>query len=195
MMENFNRQEIKVPQAITETSKFAPDKRLEISSDAGALKGEVDDSRIYGIEKASDVVKDMFSQDVLKEWKNMSEHHRKTYLEKYGDKIAEVLGINFKGGADDSGKIYIMPTLYKNPSKVIDAINTIYHEIRHEFQIQAIRNPDKFHVDEKSYKEWKVAKEAYSLIEASALGPFDYEYTPLELDAIHFGEGIISNLQ
>ena len=70
MMENFNRQEIKVPQAITETSKFDPDKRLEITTD----------SRTYGIEKASDVAKDMFPQDVLQEWKNMTEHHRKTYL-------------------------------------------------------------------------------------------------------------------
>ncbi len=209
MMENFNKQEIKVPQVITETSKFDPDKRLEINSDTGALKDEVEDSRTYGIEKASDVAKDMFSQDVLQEWKNMSEHHRKTYLENYGDKIAEVLGINFKGivftercdhmfcwgYTDGSGKVYVTPTLYKDPSNVIEAINTISHEIRHEFQIQAIRNPGKFHVDEKSYNEWKVAKETYSLIGASKLDPFGYEYNPLELDARHFGERIIRNLQ
>ena len=35
----------------------------------------------------------------------------------------------------------------------------------------------------------------YSLVGASELDPFGYEYNPLELDARHFGEGIISNLQ
>lgn len=208
MMENFNKAEKTDSLNVFETSNFDPDKRIEMNNET-SIKVAFEDSRNYGISEASAVAKEMFTQDVFNEWKNMSEIQRQEYLETYGDKLADILGIDFKGisftelcdyiycwgYSDGSGRISVTPALVKDPNNLVEAINTISHEIRHEYQEQAIKNPDKFHVDEKSYNEWKVANDAYSVTGASELDPFGYEYNALELDAKHFGEGIISNLQ
>lgn len=208
MMELFNKPENLSSPNIAESNNFDPDKRIEVN-ESSPDRITIGDSRDFAIGEASSIAKDIFTQDVFNEWKNMSETQRKAYLESYGDKLADVLGIDFKGisftelcdymycwgYSDGSGMIYVTPALFKDPSNLVEAINTISHEMRHEFQVQAIGKPDKFHIDEKSYNEWKVARETYSLSGTSELDPFGYQYNALELDARHFGEGIISNLQ
>lgn len=208
MMERLNKTENLISPNSLELSSFDPDKRIEIN-EKSSDKAVVKDSRNYGIDEASFVAKDIFTKDIFNEWKNMPESQRKEYLTSYADKLADVLGIDFKGirftercdslycwgYSDGSKKIYVTPALFKDSGNLVEAINTISHEMRHEYQVQAIKQPGKFQIDEKSYNEWKSARETYTLSDTSELDPFGYQYNALELDARHFGEGIVSNLK
>lgn len=189
-------------------STFDPDKRLkskDIKQDEAIF-----DIRNYGLKEASAVTKEIFTPEVINsEWKNYSEPQRQETLEIYGTKIAEVLGIEFKGVcftslcdscfcwgcSEGRGQICVTPNFLTTPKYLIEGINTIAHEVRHEYQDQALKNPGKYNLDEKTQKEWSIAKEIYTLAGASELDPFGYEYNALELDARHFGEGIINELQ
>mgnify|MGYP000962287069 CR=1 FL=1 len=171
MMEQFNKSENVNSQKTAELNNFDPDKRIEIIEKAPD-SNTVEDSRDYGVDESSAIAKDIFTQDVFNEWKVMSETQRKAYLDSYGDKLEDVLGIDFKGISftercdymyccgytDGSGRIYVTPALFKEPSNLVEAINTISHEMRHEFQVQAINHPDKFHIDEKSYNDMEDCK-------------------------------------
>lgn len=209
MVENFNKTENFDGLKQSETSTFDPDKRLGLKE-----KNPIDDSfsdiRNYGLEEASKVTKEIFTPKLIKsEWKTFSETERQDILETYGARIAEVLGIDFKGVcftslcdsndcwgcSEGRGQICVTPAFLITPKYLIEAINTIAHEVRHEYQDQALKNPDEFSLDDKTKKEWSLAKETYTLAGAGELDPFGYEYNALELDARHFGEGIVNNLQ
>ena len=208
MIENFNKAINFDDLKDTSSSTFDPDKRLgakEINPNYSA-----EDIRNYGLKEASAVTKEIFTPDIIKsEWKNYNEVQRQEVLEHYGIKVAEALGIDFKGVcftslcdscycwgcSEGRGQVCVTPSFLTTPKYLIEAINTIAHEVRHEFQDQALKNPDKFNLDDKTKKEWSLAKETYTLAGASELDPFGYEYNALELDARHFGEGIINELQ
>lgn len=208
MIENFNKAINFDDLKDTGSSTFDPDKRLgakEINPNYSA-----EDIRNYGLKEASAVTKEIFTPDVIKsEWKNYTEVQRQEVLDHYGIKVAEALGIDFKGVcftslcdscycwgcSEGRGQICVTPSFLTAPKYLIEAINTIAHEVRHEYQDQALKNPDKFNLDDKTKKEWSLAKDTYTLAGASELDPFGYEYNALELDARHFGEGIINELQ
>ena len=124
--------------------------------------------------------------------------------------IGEAMGINFKGIVweefqsvngeytfgynSGDGYIHINVDLLADPGQLMQVIDTIAHEARHQLQNEAIENPSKFPIDEATIKEWTVGKQAYTLEMPSAYDPWGYIYNPMETDAKFFGESMVREL-
>ena len=77
---------------------------------------------------------------------------------------------------------------------LMQLVDTIAHEARHQLQMEAIANPEKFGIDEATINEWAVGKQAYTTALPSAYDPWGYTYNPLEIDSKYFGESMVREI-
>lgn len=157
--------------------------------------------REYGVSEGVAAVKDVFSPDVIQSWENYSTEQRAEKLEEFGRKISNALDIDevstefdvFEDGVlgynKGDGAIHLRPEFAENPNLLIHAIDTIAHEIRHQFQSEAIKNPQKYGIDAGTLKEWKMAQAYYD--SADGYNPLSYQYNPLENDSQEYGRSIV----
>lgn len=138
-------------------------------------------------------------------WKKMSIEERKKLTSLFINKYSEILGLNklsvksIKNGnntgfyIDVGGVISVSPNelQYASPYDVID---TLFHELRHNFQYRAIsRNLTEYEtVDKELRKEWKlnslISPRGYSnYINAQGDNKNLYLYQPLEKDSFMTG--------
>jgi hypothetical protein len=185
---------------ISDTNDFIED---TTSDDAKETVNE----REYGLKECTDAAKGIFTKDVIKDWNKTDLEQRQNIVREYSDAIGQGLNIDFKGVVFEDmkaeqagyntgdGDVYLNNDLLKDPNRVADLINTVAHEARHQFQREAIWNPEKFGIDEATVKEWTVGFETYTEQAPTAYDPWGYHNNPVELDARYFGESMIRELR
>ncbi len=173
-------------------------------------KPEVVEAREYGINECAEVVKECFTPEVIENWGMMTMEQRNAVLQEYASGIGQSMGIDFKGvvweqfpvengtytygyNAGD-GYVHINVDLLADPGQLMQVIDTIAHEARHQLQCEAIMNPEKFPIDEATIKEWAVGMATYTTEQPSAYDPWGYTYNPMELDSKYFGEAMVREL-
>jgi len=178
-----------------------------IGSDTGKLE-ETGNVREYGLTECSDAAKEIFTTKVISEWGGMSAEKRNEIVQDYAKAIGEGLNIDFKGiifeplidqmGAlgynSGDGYIHLDYCYINDPGQVIGLIDTVAHEARHQFQSEAINNPEKFGVDQATINEWKAGMANYTSSAPTAYDPWGYFYNPVEIDARYFGESMVREL-
>lgn len=155
----------------------------------------------YGLDKCREVAQNHFSPEIIEGWAHLPEEYRIELATQYAKDIANALNINFKGISFEQckigvsgytsgdGIIHLDNSLVKEPGNIVRLADTIAHESRHNFQIEAILNPQKFGIDATTLKEWRDAYNTYGDNENySFYNPLGYYYNPLETDARRYGE-------
>lgn len=168
------------------------------------------EAREYGVSECADVAKACFTPEIIQAWGMMDLESRNKVIQEYANGIGKAMGINFKGiiweefpvenGAyiygynNGDGYVHLNVDMLADPGKLMNVIDTVAHEARHQLQNEAIEDPSKFPIDEATIKEWTVGKEAYTTELPSAYDPWGYTYNPMETDAKYFGESMVREL-
>ena len=166
--------------------------------------------RDFGLDKCTKAAKEIFNPDVIDNWRNFSDAQRKEFACAYADRVADAFeleqfnGLKFeqnvrnargdflKGKNDGKGNVILKNDLISSISTPYDIVNTITHEMRHQYQVEATEG---FHnVSKDVIKEWSAARELYTYERPDCFDPQGYFYNALELDARYAGETVVRNL-
>lgn len=174
---------------------------------ANEIKGVVSEfePREFGISDCSEAAKEIFTPSVIKEWPNMSIGQRKALAYSYANEVAKAFQLEYFKGVyiehldggvlgynNGDGTIHLDESLVSGQESPFEIMNTITHELRHQYQSEAIKG---FHnVPEDVIKEWSVAQSIYNYNSPSAYDPWGYTYNPLEIDARFAGESVVKNV-
>lgn len=176
----------------------------EINNSEGVEYSEYDIERI---EAASDVMDEIFTDEVISNWENLSVEERTAYLNEYYAKAGQVLGIETKGVYVDDlqaqfgvgvqgvnsgdGYLGIDISLVADPSQLEELLNTTTHEMRHQLQNDALRNSDAFpDIPQETLDQWQYEMDNY------IDGNYDfeaYESQAIETDARAFAEEVVND--
>jgi len=188
-------------------------KEFDSVTDAKIIEASIGDAkeklyvREYGVKECSDAAKKFFTKEVLADWGKMSVKQREQIVTEYSNAVGKGLNIDYKGIVYEKmspntlgynkgdGHVYLNKDLLKHPGAVINIIDTVAHESRHQMQSEAIKNPEKFGVDRATVKEWEYGFKNYTLDNANSLDPWGYHYNPVEVDARYFGETVVRELR
>lgn len=166
---------------------------------------EYNESDMERIEKASEIMGEIFTDEVISNWENLSVVERTAHLNEYYEKTGEALGIETKGvyvedlyakygygtcGVNcGDGYLGIDIRLVSDSTQLGELLNTTTHEMRHQFQTDVLKNPEKFpDVSGETKAQW--ASEFNGYIDASY--DFEaYESQAIETDARAFAEEVV----
>lgn len=163
------------------------------------------ETREFGIEECSEAARDIFNEGVLNEWPNLTPEQRRDIACSYAAEVAEAFELtNYKGvyieslepgtlGSNNGdGTIHLSDTLIGQFVSPLEIMNTITHELRHQYQSEAIRG--EHNIPESVRNEWTVAQQIYNYDQPSCYDPWGYTYNPLEIDARFAGESVVRNV-
>ncbi len=174
-----------------------------------ALNRPIDENGIelreYGIEDCAKSAKEIFTPEVIKKWVTFSPEKKRELCTQYAERTSKAFelvdykGIVFErlengviGYNRGDGIIYLKDEFLTSPFSPLEIIDTITHELRHQYQSEAMRG--KHSIPEDVRKEWMQAYKDYTTGKPWALDPWGYKYNPLEIDARYAGETVIRNL-
>lgn len=165
---------------------------------------EVDEVRVN---ETAEIMADIFTEDVLANWSEMSLDEKSEKLNEYYIKAGENLGIDTKGvilepmyvGYDSvsmgynsgDGYIHINSLVVEDPSMLGQVLDTATHEMRHQLQSDAIESPNSFSdIPKDVLNVWE-----YEWDPANYISP-DYDYQAyyeqtIECDARGFSEDVL----
>lgn len=186
------------------------DSSEHLSESKDAVTEVNDSAREYGLNECAEAAKEIFTPDVINAWGGMSIESRNEIAQQYAEAIGKGLDIDYKGivweefpttdgtytfgyNAGD-GYVHLNVDFLCDPGMIMQLVDTVAHEARHQFQMEAIADPEKFEIDEATIKEWAAGKSVYTTELPSAYDPWGYTYNPLEIDAKYFGESIVREL-
>lgn len=178
---------------------------LETSQLNEAVDKNGQNLREYGISECADAAKQIFTPEVINNWSQLSPEQRTELAKTYGDKVAESFHlINYKGVVfepmedglhgynNGDGHAYISTTLLDAMNSPIQVIDTITHELRHQYQSECI---DGHHaISEDTRVEWIKGTLMYTNQSPWAYDPWGYKYNPLETDARYAGESVVREM-
>lgn len=171
---------------------------------------EVITDREYGVKECADVAIGCFTPEVIREWGSKDLNERNAVIQEYATGIGNSLGIDFKGiiweqmpakngsqtmgYACGDGYLHLNVQMLSNPAALMQLVDVVAHEARHQLQKEAMRNPERFPIQESTIKEWRVAQANYTTEYPSAYDPWGYTYNPMEMDSRYFGESMVREL-
>jgi len=160
--------------------------------------------REFGINECTDAAKEIFSPNVLENWANMSPEQRGELARQYGEKVAESFqlvnysGVVFEtmegknGYNNGDGHAYLSDTLINEQKSPLQIVDTITHELRHQYQSECIIG---LHfIPEETRIEWQKGQLMYTTEMPWAEDPWGYKYNPLETDARYAGESVVREM-
>lgn len=176
----------------------------EINNSEGVEYSEEDLERV---EVASDIMENIFTDEVISNWENLSIEERAQYLNEYYTSLGEALGVNTQeiyvadlyeqcgpgvlGVSHGNGVIGVDVRMIADPSQLGELLNTVVHETRHQLQQDAIENPDAFPgISAETLEEW--AYESTHYIDPT-YDPEGYSDQAIETDARAFAEEVIND--
>lgn len=202
------QQEFKAPEEIPQ--EFSQDDFFKEVAPFFSAKDVIEteeyaDEREIGLKETVECAREIFTPEVISEWGNMSLEQRNAYLQEYQHAVAGALDIesgnvyfmemsDAYGFNNGDGNVYLNVMLLEDPKYVINCIDTIAHETRHQFQNEAVRDPERFGISPETAKEWAWAIENYTDQGASRYDPWGYHYNPIEIDSRYFGESVVREL-
>ncbi|HBL40966.1 MAG TPA: hypothetical protein DDY98_05100 [Ruminococcaceae bacterium] len=169
---------------------------IENPFDETGEKNETDEMRE---EKLAEIMSDVFTDDVVESWDSLTDEQRNELLDEYYTRAGEELGITAThvyyedihsiypgtdGYSQGDGTVHVDSSL-----SFADTLNTVTHEMRHQFQSEAIANPEKFpDISEETIQRWQYECDNY------INGDYDleaYANQLIEIDARGFAESIV----
>ena len=163
------------------------------------------EARDFGLEKCTEAAKKLFPLGVIMGWATLSAQQRMVLSEVYSKAVAEAFElVSYNGvyysdlepGVDGlntgDGWLYLSKELLKPRKSPFEIIDTITHELRHQYQNEAMQR--KHNVSEDVIREWIEANNMYNQGMPCCFNPWGYNYNPLEIDARYAGETVVRNL-
>ena len=165
---------------------------------------EVDEVRVN---ETAEIMADVFSEDVLTNWSEMSLDEKSAKLNEYYIKAGENLGIDTKGVIIEpmpcetpgmisfgynsgDGYIHLNADVVDDPTQLGQVLDTATHEMRHQFQNDALAAPYNFSdIPQDVLNVWDYEMKHY-------INP-DYDYQgyyeqAIECDARDFSEDVLN---
>ena len=165
---------------------------------------EVDEVRVN---ETAEIMADVFSEDVLTNWSEMSLDEKSAKLNEYYIKAGENLGIDTKGVIIEpmpcetpgmisfgynsgDGYIHLNSDVVDDPTQLGQVLDTATHEMRHQFQNDALAAPYNFSdIPQDVLNVWDYEMKHY-------INP-DYDYQgyyeqAIECDARDFSEDVLN---
>lgn len=163
------------------------------------------EERDFGLERCTEAAKELFTLGVIMGWVTLSTQQRMNITEVYAKKVAEAFELvsyngvfyeNLEPGVygynNGNGKLNLSNELMGPKISPFRIIDTITHELRHQYQKEATQG---FHnVPEDVLEEWITANQIYNLGRPCCFNPWGYNYNPLEIDARYAGETVVRNI-
>lgn len=163
------------------------------------------EERDFGLDKCTEAAKEIFNPGVIENWANLSLEQRKELAGAYAAEVANAFelrnytGVYFEdldpgvmGYNNGDGSIHLSNDLIAAWTSPLEIMNTITHELRHQYQFEAVQG---FHnVAEDVVNEWATAQQIYSYDQPYCYDPWGYTYNPLEIDARYAGETVVRNV-
>ena len=176
----------------------------EIRNSEGVEYSEADLERI---EAAADIMGEIFTDEVISNWENLSVEERTAYLNEYYAQAGQALGIDTKGvyvadlyemygygtqGVNcGDGYLGIDIRLVADSSQLGELLNTTTHEMRHQLQTDALRNPDAFpDIPQETLDQWEYEFTNYVDPSYDFEG---YQSQAIETDARAFAEEVVDD--
>lgn len=160
--------------------------------------------REFGINECTEAAKQIFSPEVLENWASMSPEERMEKAHEYGERVAESFQlVDYKGVVFEpmegkngynkgDGHAYISTDLVNEQRSPLQLVDTITHELRHQYQSECIQG---YHfVPDSTRTEWINGMLAYTTEMPWAEDPWGYKYNPLETDARYAGESVVREM-
>jgi len=174
-----------------------------------ALNRSIDENgmelREFGIEECTKSAKEIFTPAVIKSWATFSPEKKEEFCSQYAERVSKAFElVDYKGlvfeNLEDGvmgynrgdGIVHLTDRFLTSPFSPLEMIDTITHELRHQYQSEAMRG--KHSISEDVRKEWIQANKDYTTESPWAFDPWGYKYNPLELDARYAGETVVRNL-
>lgn len=160
--------------------------------------------RDFGINECKEAAKKIFSPDVIDNWASMSPEQRAEIAQQYGDKVAESFRLVNYGGVvfetmegkngynNGNGHAYISSDLINEQKSPLQIIDTITHELRHQYQSECIAGHH--FIPGETRLEWLNGALMYTSEMPWAEDPWGYKYNPLETDARYAGESVVREM-
>lgn len=201
-IENLNNQPSMEATELEKLSNSATP--LEVPQLNEAVDGYGRNLREFGIKECTEAAKEIFSPEVLENWANMTPEQRAEIAKEYGDKVAESFelvnynGVVFEtmegknGYNNGDGKAYLSDTLINDQKSPLQIVDTITHELRHQYQNECIQGMH--FVPDETRVEWIQGAQMYTTEMPWAEDPWGYKYNPLETDARYAGESVVREL-
>lgn len=163
------------------------------------------EERDFGLGRCTEAAKKIFNPDVIMCWGNLSVEQRMQVSGTYAKEVAESFELVLYNGVEyeemkkgvwgyntGNGVLYLSNALMEPLCSPLKIIDTITHELRHQYQNEAVIG---YHnVCEQVVNEWKVAFQIYNDGEPCCYNPWGYRYNPVEIDARYAGETVVRNL-
>lgn len=163
------------------------------------------ETRDFGLERCTEAAKEFFPLGVIMRWVTLSEQQRMALSEGYANSVAEAFelvsynGVSYEilepgvaGLNRGDGWLYLSIEFMGPKNSPFEIIDTITHELRHQYQKEAMRLLH--HVSEDVIREWIEASQMYNSGRPCCFNPWGYNYNPLEIDARYAGETVVRNL-
>lgn len=168
---------------------------------------EVDEVRAN---ETAEIMTDVFSEDVLADWSEMSLDEKSSKLNEYYVRAGENLGIDTKGVIIEpipcetpgmisfgynsgDGYIHLNEDVVEDPSQLGQVLDTATHEMRHQFQSDVLADPQSFgDIPQDVLQAWEYEMKPWNYISP------DYDYQgyyeqAIECDARDFSESVIES--
>lgn len=163
------------------------------------------EERDFGLDKCTEAAKEIFNSGIIENWSNLSLEQRKEIADAYAAEVANAFelqnftGVYFEnldpgvmGYNNGDGSIHLSNDLITAWTSPLEIMNTITHELRHQYQFEAVQG---YHnVPEDVVKEWATAQQIYNYDQPYCYDPWGYTYNPLEIDARYAGETVVRNV-
>lgn len=182
----------------------AETKQMQVPEMAKFSEG-ITEGREFGLEECTEAALEIFNPGVIAEWGNLTDKQRKDIACLYADKVAQAFELTKYGGVyietldpgvlgcnNGDGKIHLSDTLIDGSTTPFEIMNTITHELRHQYQNECINGCHD--VSDEVCNEWTIAMGIYNYDNPSCYDPWGYTYNPLEIDARYAGETVVRNV-
>lgn len=163
------------------------------------------EERDFGLEKCSEAAKKFFPLGVIMGWVTLSAQERMVLSEVYANAVAKAFelvsynDISYKelepgvdGYNNGDGRLYLSKELLKPRNSPFEIIDTITHELRHQYQAES--RIGHHNISDDVRREWIEADNMYNRGMSCYFNPWGYNYNPLEIDARYAGETVVRNL-
>lgn len=165
--------------------------------------GKIDEIRVN---ETAEIMADVFSEDVLRNWPEMSLREKSAKINEYYIRAGANLGIHTKGVIIEpipcsnpgmtsfgynsgDGYIHLNTAVVEDSSMLSQVLDTSSHEMRHQFQNEVLANPQRFgDIPRSVLNTWRYEMMNY-------INP-DYDYQgyyeqAIECDARDFSEDVL----
>ena len=204
-MDNLNKLEPIDSRSQSLLSKFTKGFELDWSAFNRSIDENGIELREFGIEECTKSAKEIFTPEVIKKRVTFSPEKKREFCSQYAERVSKAFElVDYKGLVFESledgvmgynrgdGIVHLTNKFLTSPFSSLEMIDTITHELRHQYQYEAMKG--KHSISEDVRKEWIQANKDYTTEKPWALDPWGYKYNPLELDARYAGETVVRNL-